>query len=268
MKYAILISKKDPAGINIKNNLLKLSQFSKPNPDTYNYKNINIYLIEEESIYCEKKIKEAIIIFASKHQAISGKPSLSVHVPGNWSEAKYGGEKNSLNVAPASLMKELFLELNKYSKQFDGEITLEATHHGPTVQKPVLFIEIGSGLSEWTNETYGKIIAKTLLKVLDQEIKHYDTFLAIGGGHYPREFNKVLLRTNYAIANICPKYELEKLTKEKMKQALEKTTEKIVAVLVDWKGLGKDKDKVIKICQELDLKLIKVRKLLKNNKIL
>ena len=152
MKTAIIISKKDPASLNIKDCLLEKYPF-KENNDVYTLEDINIYTIEEESIYSEnidKKIRADLFIFATKHESTSKINSLSVHVPGNWSKAELGGKDRKLCVAPVSLIKEILLELEK--SNIDYEKIQEVTHHGPFLQKPCLFIEIGSTLSEWTNK--------------------------------------------------------------------------------------------------------------------
>ncbi|MEA3378206.1 MAG: D-aminoacyl-tRNA deacylase [Nanoarchaeota archaeon] len=265
-KYAIIISKKDSASVNIGKNLLELFDF-KNNSRSLSLGNVALYEIEEESIYCNNlNIEEDIIIFASKHKSSSGKPSLSVHVPGNWAKAELGGRNKILDIAPASLMKDLFIELNKQGKGFEGEITLEATHHGPATRKPVLFIEIGSSEVQWKNEKYGQIIARTIMNVLLRKRKKYQTAFAIGGGHYPREFNKFLLRTDLAIGHICPKYALNHLDIGMVKQALEKTFEPVDFILLDWKGLGPYKEKVKNIVYNLNIPVKRVDKILKSLK--
>jgi len=195
-RYVIITSKKDPAGVNIRECLL-----------LYNFKEkgIMLYETEEESIYCDnidKKVEGDIIIFATRHRSAAGTNSLSVHVPGNWSKAELGGKDRTLCVAPASLVKELFLELNVQGEELakDGyEITLEAVHHGPYVEKPVVFIEIGSSEKQWKDKRAGEVIAKTLMNVLNKELRVFKTVIAFGSSHYPRPFNKFLLRTDYAI---------------------------------------------------------------------
>jgi D-aminoacyl-tRNA deacylase len=263
MEYSIIVSSKDLAGINIKKQLLELFDFE--NKDNYyQFENIRLYEVEKESIYCENiDVKGDIIIFATKHQSSTNKHSLSVHFPGNWGKADFGGNEKTLNIAPSSLLKEMFIELNKQSKEFDGEITLEATHHGPTVNKPIMFIEIGSDKEQWENESYGKIIAKTIMNVLSKNVKEYESLIALGGGHYPSEFNKILLKTELAIGNICPKYALENLDEDLLKQAIKKNVEEIKGILVDWKGLGPYKEKVKDLAEGLGIPIIKVRNVLK-----
>ena len=60
---------------------------------------------------------------------------------------------------------------------------------------------------------------------------------------------------------------LEKLDKDMIKQAIEKNVEGINKVLLDWKGLGSQKDRIIEILNELELNVEKVQSVLKKAKI-
>lgn len=262
MKYAIVVSRKDEAGMNIAKNLLKYN-FKKEN-SSWVKGNISLYYADEESIYCEridKQLDADVIVFATKHQSAAGVNSLSAHIPGNWGKAEAGGRDGKLCVAPASLLKDMFVELNKRAANFTGEVTLEATHHGPLLEKPCMFIEIGSTLEHWKNSEYGKIIADTIMAVLSRERKSYPTVVALGGQHYPSELNKVLLRIDYAIGHICPKYALSYLDEEMLKQAVEKTVEKVELVLLDWKGLGQEKARVKEMLERLGIKYERIKEI-------
>src|SRR3989338_9528516 len=149
MKTAIIVSKKDPAGINIAEHLRKYNLDS------------SLHVVEEDTILSndlDKKIEADLFIFATKHQSAKGVHSLSCHSPGNWDRAEAGGKDRELCGSPALLLKEDFLELNKAGKDTHHEITLEVTHHGPYIEKPCVFIEIGSDEENWINKDAGKII--------------------------------------------------------------------------------------------------------------
>jgi len=261
MKFAIIVSKKDLAGMNIKDSLLELYKFTKKN-NHYEYdKNISLYIMEEKSIHCEnidKEIEADIFVFATRHMSKKGTPSLSVHIPGNWGKAEYGGKDHTLCVAPASLLKAMFIELNEQGKDLDHEITLEAVHHGPLIEKPIMFIEIGSNEKEWVKPELGKIIAKTIMQTLTRPIKKQKAVFGIGGGHYPRTFNKFLLKTEYAIGQICQKYMLEQLNDDLLQQAMTKCTEKVELVILDKKGLGKYRQPVIDLLEKNKIKIKKI----------
>src|SRR3989338_422506 len=248
MKYSIIIPTKDIAANTIYNELVKLE---KP-------KNAEIILYDNESIYLEDiEVNGEILIFATRHRAASGKKSLTCHFPGNWNKADFGGKEKKLCIAPASLLKQMFFNLKKNAKGTEFEVTLEATHHGPSLNKPAMFIELGSSENEWKNIDGGKIIAKTIIETLNEKIEPKKTYLGLGGTHYPVNFSKKLLETDIAISHICPKYALENLDEDMLKQAINKSIEKCEGVMLDWKGLGDKKNRILELLSQLGIQYSK-----------
>jgi D-aminoacyl-tRNA deacylase len=246
-KYLIIASKKDAAGIAITTNL---SQFRK-NPVLSSMEKDSIgfdfYLIDKEIIYTEnlnlEKInKYDLIIFASKHESAKKEKSLSIHAPGNWRKAEMGGEEEKVCPSSALFQKALFENLKSNAKKFglEGyEITLECTHHGPLIDKPCVFIEIGSTEKEWADRKAAFVISKTISETLE-EFKENDCreiAVGIGGPHYCPTFNKIQLNSNVALSHIIPQYSLP-LTENMVREAIAKTKEEIDFFLLDWKGLG------------------------------
>lgn len=233
-KYLIIASKKDLAGINI---TTQLSQFG----------DYHFYLREEEVIYTESLDIEKInqydfVIFASKHRSEKGGKTLSVHAPGNWRSADFGGEPGKVCKTSAQFIKQTFEKLNKNSERYhlrDYEITLECTHHGPLINKPCIFIEIGSTKTEWKDNKAGFVVAKTISETISEFKKnpYNEVSIAIGGPHYCPNFNKVQLKSNVAISHIIPGYSLP-LTENMVKQAIESTEEEVDFAVLDWKGMG------------------------------
>ncbi|MBI2655430.1 D-tyrosyl-tRNA(Tyr) deacylase [Candidatus Woesearchaeota archaeon] len=259
--FAIITSSKDPAGTNIRNNLIEFSDFEKISEKfdgngVYQNKNIKLYLTNEELVYSEnidKRIDADILIFASKHRSKENTPSFAVHAIGNWNEARLGGKEKILCPSSAVLLKNMFIELNENAKNSGYEITLEATHHGPYVEKPAVFVEIGSTEKEWNDKKNGEIIAKTIMNVIKNENKNYKIAIGIGGPHYCSNFNKIALRTGIALSHICPKYALQYLDEELINQAIKKTKEKVDFILLDWKGLGAEKQRIVEMLKNLHL---------------
>ena len=118
IKSALIVSRKDQASVNMLNILLKKmdmydnfhpSSESRDKKTYYKYKNIELIVLNEEMIYCnylEKICKSERIIFLSKHQSKSGKPTLTAHFLGNPSnEAPYGGEKMQIAPTCPNLLK-------------------------------------------------------------------------------------------------------------------------------------------------------------------
>jgi len=127
---------------------------------------------------------------------------------------------------------------------------LEATHHGPLINKPCLFIELGATQTEWKDKRAAFILAKTISKTLD-EFKpnpYHEIAVGIGGPHYCPNFNKVQAKSNIAISHIIPQYAMP-ITEENILESIEKTDEEVDFVLLDWKGIGQaeQRDTVVEI---------------------
>jgi D-aminoacyl-tRNA deacylase len=250
-KYLIVASKKDRAGVNITTQLSQIGKF-------------DFYLVDEEMIYTKNidldKINQYdFIIFASKHQSAKGGKTLSIHAPGNWRNAEYGGEKGKVCPVSALFMKKSFEILNKNAKKYhlkDYRVTLEATHHGPLINKPCMFIEIGSTENEWVNRKAGFVIANTIKDITTnfEPSQYNEVSIGIGGPHYCPNFNKIQLNSNFAISHVIAGYALP-ATEEMIKEAVDKTTEDIDFVLLDWKGLtnAEERQRIISILDSLYL---------------
>ena len=265
---AIISSSKDPAGVNIRNSLIELFGFGKTdekfdNNDVYEFnkiqnKNLRLYLTNNDLIFSEnidRNIDADVFIFASKHRSKENTPSFAVHPIGNWDKAEFGGGERKLCPSSAALLKNLFVGLNETGKNSDYELTMEATHHGPYVEKPAVFCEIGSTEKEWNDKENGKIMAATIIKALENQNKNYKIAIGIGGPHYCSNFNKIVLRTDTAFSHICPKYHLDKLNESLIQQAIQKTVEQVDFVVLDWKGLGTEKKGIVEMLKNLNLEI-------------
>jgi D-aminoacyl-tRNA deacylase len=274
VRFAILSSNLDIASINIRNNLTA-SDFqpvsgSFTGNQIYELKNdscVRLYTINSELVnfeQAEKDIEADFFIFVSRHQSKSGEKTLSVHVPGNYGKAEYGGQEGEFCICPAELIKTALITLNKIGKDCGFSITLEATHHGPLVRKPVMFIEIGSKEEQWRDEALGKIIAETAVTSIKDfkknKYKVKDVAIGFGGIHYCSNFNKILLNTDTAMSHICPKYNIDLLNESLIKKMIKSTYEHVDFALLDWKGLtSSNKEKLIPLLRSINLKWNKIK---------
>lgn len=262
MKTSIIVSKTDPAGMNIKERLLELYKFEKTdenfeNNPVYQLNDIKLYTVEKESIFNEdidKKINSDLFIFATKHQSASGVHSLCVHTQGNWGKAEFGGKDRKLCTAPAKYLRTALFLLKK-NNNLDYEVIQEVTHHGPYLDKQCFFIEIGSNEESWKNKEAAKVIANTIIEVLENKPKNYAVTFGIGGLHHTPILTKTMEKQDIAFGHVCPKYNLQNLDKEMILQALEKTEENVDFVVLDWKGLGKEKQRILDLLKELKLEV-------------
>lgn len=143
------------------------------------------------------------------------------------------------------------------------EVIQECTHHGPFLEKPCMFIEIGSSAAEWGNKDAGKVIAETIIYLIKNKPNPCKTIFGIGGLHHTPEFSKIARRTEYAVGHVCPKYNLENLDEEMIRQALERDfgNDGEVEVILDWKGLKAGKERILKLLDEMGIGYKKTRDL-------
>lgn len=258
LNFAIVASKKDAAGMNIAEQLRLLEEF----PAAIGGKKVDVFLVDDELIHCEnidKEIDAGVFIFASRHVSKAKVHSLTVHSLGNWGVAERGGKDGSLVRCPAALMKLCLSMLAEKASaaRLDYEVVQEATHHGPYLEKPAMFIEIGSDEERWKDEKAGKIVAEAIcgaIKNLDGSSENaIKAAVGIGGLHYSSNFKKVMLSDGFSVAYVCPKHELGLLDAEMLKQAMQKSAPKAESVILDWKGLGKEKERIRQMLQALGI---------------
>lgn len=254
-KFLVVASKLDKAGINI---TTQLSQFQ-PDSDDFSF-----YLVDREIIFTENLDMEKInlydfIIFASKHVSQSKEKTLSVHAPGNWRYAEFGGQTGKACKSSAWFVKQVFEKINENIEQYhlkDYKLTMETTHHGPLIEKPCIFIEIGSTETEWQDRRAGFVLARAIKQTIEtfKPNPYNEIAVAIGGPHYCPNFNKIQLKSNVAISHVVSQYSFP-LTEEMIQEALKKTEEEVDFALLDWKGLGKaeQRQEILQILDKLHL---------------
>ncbi|MAG47497.1 hypothetical protein CL617_02735 [archaeon] len=264
---AIITSKKCPVGINVSSIFLDSYNFK----ETENFednpvytlnenKDIKLYTINELHINAEnlhKKIKADLFLFVSTHRSKKQVNSLSIHPIGNWNDARLGGLPNKLVPVNSNYLKELFLELEK-NNNLDYETIIESTHHGPYNEKPCLFIEIGSSEKQWQDKKAGEIIAKTVINTLTKKINSYKNVVIFGGTHYNYLAIKILKQSNYSISHICPKYNMESLSENLIKQSFEKSIPKPEFAVIEWKSMNAEQRN--ELIQKFDSLKIKYKK--------
>lgn len=222
----------------------------------------------------DTKIDPDLIIFASRHRSETARPAFLTHPTGNWgSEAEYGGNPHELSKTSALLLKAAFntLSTQRHIKSMWGfAVDIEVTHHGPTtIEKPLIFMELGSSENEWGIEHAGKVVAHstfhtclTYSKMLEEEGSHPKIGLGFGGTHYAPQFRKLIDERNVALSFICPKYYIQDLDKKMIQQMIDNTREKVDFFIVDWKGTNsEDKKHLIPLLEEFNIPIKKTKEL-------
>jgi len=219
----------------------------------------------------EADINPDLLIFASRHRSQTERPAFLTHVTGNWSEnADFGGNPRQLSRGSAFLLKAGFsclkqqLSFEYFSQFSDFSLDIEVTHHGPTtLEKPSIFMELGSSENEWKVEKAGELMARALIETCFKylELKTNEkplTGIGFGGTHYAPQFRKLISEQNVAISFICPKYYIKELDDKMIEQMLNNTLEDVDCFIVDWRGTNSaEKQHLIPLLEKFDVPIKK-----------
>ncbi|TFF90158.1 MAG: hypothetical protein EU548_04410, partial [Promethearchaeota archaeon] len=158
----------------------------------------------------QSDLNPEFLIFASRHRSKAGKPAFLTHSTGNWNEgAKYGGNPRELSKTSALLLKVAFNNLltqRNIKKMNDFVVDLEVSHHGPTtLEKPLIFMELGSSEEEWEIKKGGEVVAHAILSTCidyTEWLKNKIPTIGIGfgGTHYAPQFRKLINDKDIAVS--------------------------------------------------------------------
>jgi D-aminoacyl-tRNA deacylase len=234
------------------------------------YRNVKLFVcnnsllhlegLDKISIWNSKDIQSSYV-FLSKHVSKSGTPTLTCHSTGNYAGNPNGGNSREIALSNPHLQKQYMLHLVKVKSALPNyDIVIEATHHGPTsLNGPVLFVEIGSTEREWTDINAASIVCDCILDAIESDLNCCKKVgIGLGGTHYPLKFNKLLLKSEFGLAYIATKYDLQSIDKKMLEQMILKSIEKITHMIVDWKGLGKEKDRIMRLVADTGLDILRV----------
>jgi D-aminoacyl-tRNA deacylase len=270
----VVASTKDVASLNIRTQVLRNYNFTEEtekfdsNP-TYKAKindnDVQLITLSSESIYSQNLPESfndlELVIFISRHSSISGKPTLSVHTPGNLAEAELGGIPRAVSVCPANSMRTALIAMSKLKNemQLDYEVSYECTHHGPSFNLPAMFVELGSSLQQWNDSKAAEAVAHSAIEAVKQFGNHSArTVTGIGGPHYNAKFTRMALEGNVAFGHMIPKYVISRMDSSMIRQCVQRTVEKVDTVMLDWKGIkGEDKPRLVETLKEADVKFEK-----------
>lgn len=262
-----IASKKDPAGMNIANQLInkycfkRTSELFFSNPvysQKIRNKQTKLLFVDDDVVdtqFFDNLLHPELFIFLSRHSSAKGIPTLSIHTPGNLSEARFGGKPGKVSISPATAMKNALLEMSRLNKEreLEFEVSYECTHHGPSLDTPTMFVELGSSLKQWKDVKAAEVVADSAVAALNN-CSGYAISLGIGGPHYNAKFTKLALKSDMAFGHIIPKYALAELDLGVLSQCIEKTLETVDTIVLDWKGIKSEyKKKIVELINNIDL---------------
>ena len=253
----IVSSRTDPASWNIAQALITKVGFEREPrqpTETYSKGNVRLLVLEKLGIYAEPSeipTDVSTTIFVSKHVSASGRAALTVHATGNLTkEAKFGGNPEEVSYVNPSMIRQALRALKAGAAEagLQIEVTMEATHHGPTsLSMPVCFVEIGSGEKEWTEPILGEIAANAVMSAIAKVAESSPTAVGFGGTHYSAKDTRICMEGDYAIGHLVSSHSFDGGVSERViEDTFNKTTGECNTAIVDWKGLhSNDRRKLI-----------------------
>ncbi|MCL1977279.1 MAG: hypothetical protein FWG55_04120 [Candidatus Bathyarchaeota archaeon] len=262
MIHMILLvsSNKDIASLNIANQILQHYPFQKApekfqNNPVYtaclNQKSVTLIRLHEESVKAQdlpENFPDAeLIVFISRHSSQSGIPTLTVHPPGNFADADLGGLPRTVSVSPATAMRDTLKMLVFFQQKFgllDYEVSFEVTHHGPSLNVPTMFVELGSSIHQWTDCKAACAVACATISTIEnfESKPTQKAVIGIGGTHYNKKFTQMALDDETFFGHMIPKYAVANVDVFMLKHCAERSLEQVSEVLLDWRGI-KSEDK-------------------------
>lgn len=146
------------------------------------------------------------VVFLSKHRAASGKPTLTVHPIGNFGKADHGGLDEMLVPASPSFLSGLLRTLSRCSAGLPFEVSYEVTHHGPYLEVPATYVEIGSDESRWGDVDAARAMARALLSWVPAD---GPKVIGVGGGHYAPRFTEVTMTKRVQFGHMLAKHVIQ-----------------------------------------------------------
>jgi len=271
----VVASRKDTASLNIAKHILNHYPFSvtgetfQENPTfsaDINRKKLTLIMLNEEAInaqYLPQSFTHlSLIVFISRHSSTSGTPTLSVHTPGNFAAAELGGLPKQVSISPATAMRNALkaLMLFKEGMKLEYEVSYECTHHGPSLNVPAMFVELGSSPKQWGDSKAAEAVAHAAMSAIGKfGVSEKTAVLGIGGTHYNQRFTRMALDGEAVFGHMIPKYAVPWVDAEMLRQCVEKTVEKVDCAILDWKGIkSADKPQLLKALAEIGLQYKKI----------
>ncbi|XVF49907.1 hypothetical protein PTKIN_Ptkin04bG0053700 [Pterospermum kingtungense] len=241
MVTLVVATSADPASIGPASSLLSMPGWH-PGPslqdaaESYVNKEVRAIKLHKRLVvenHLDKRWEEATgesvhdVVFLSKHVASSNRPALTIHPIGTphvrEGEALSAGGKPGWAAPPNPRIGPWFRLLKNIAHSHnltpEFEVTLEATHHGPEINSPTMFAEIGSAEEYWKRQDAAQAIALLLWEGLglgggtavgdwSRDNEGNKILLGIGGGHYVPRHMDIVLKDGVWVGHLLSGYSL------------------------------------------------------------
>ena len=240
MASLILSSTLDEASINLARALVESSDWQ--NVENFDHgrvrrhseRPVTILEIDELHIHADEidmvhmdetgdSIDEVLVL--SRHVSSTNTPAITLHaigLPGITPTGEKGvaGGVNGHVVPPSprfsSLYRKMLEVARKNGLEGDFDLTMETTHHGPRLETPSLYIEIGSTEAEWNRKDAAMVWSTVICDVLGlngaepqgEWAGSGSVMVGFGGGHYAPRHKSVVESGDFWLGHVLANYSL------------------------------------------------------------
>lgn len=242
---ALVYSTSDIASLNIAEQVKTRHRLEETESMSGHLPELVLYKTTTRLVHAEflDEIGASLIIMLCRHTSASEVPAMTVHSAGNWGdEARLGGRPRSLSVAAPSAMLSILEKMHKSDLKI--EKTYEATHHGPLLNTPSVFAELGGTEAAMKDPELGAAVADAVYgaatDIINFNIHYKKIVIGIGGNHYPERFTRLAMEKGYAFSHIMSKYSIindDVDNIDMLEQAVARSSERPELAVIDWKSL-------------------------------
>lgn len=212
----------------------------------------------DQEIRTTLAVEPEVLVFASRHVSRQGIPSFTVHPLGNYAQADFGGRPHALVPTSPGWMTQALRILREEARDYPYDVTFEATHHGPYLETPAFFVELGSSAAQWEEKGPAAVVARTLLALRPAD---HPVLLGVGGGHYVPRMTDVALGRRVSFGHLIPSYAAEALDEPIFREAVSHTPEARFAYVHRKALKGPDRRRMLRLIEESGLQVVREREL-------
>jgi len=229
----VVASTADEASVNIRDRLLEVGGWTETGTfdgsPVWRREDRVLVTIREHHLFVDdvdRKVRDALaerpdaVAYVSKHRASSGQNSLTVHPIGNWHAADFGGKAGEVVPSAPGLMTDILRRVATKARTLGFAATFEATHHGPYLETPTFYVEVGSDAGAYADRGAAAMLASAVLAATDPGDP---VAIGVGGGHYVPRITDVALARRVSFGHLVPSHALEPPNYGAMERAITRT---------------------------------------------
>jgi D-tyrosyl-tRNA(Tyr) deacylase len=149
-------------------------------------------------------------VFPSVHRSRENVECLTVHPLGNpGPTAELGGQPRTVNPTDPLRMTAALRRLSEGGAPEGLRATFEATHHGPELDLPSFFVEIGFGDRSGPSPAAVRVVASAIAGLESDPSDR--VVMGVGGGHYAPHFTDLALKRRWAFGHLLSRHALNEL---------------------------------------------------------